>query len=121
VRLISNGMGERLAIFGSWPAGTAAGTYFVVLNDGGTLNVIGQFIVPANFAGTFAIAEALPVGEYTVAASNPGPNTISVYSGKWNADGKGSGTWSVRDFNPTLTATLNTGAISSNQIGRVAK
>ncbi|WP_296739231.1 DUF4347 domain-containing protein [Mesorhizobium sp.] len=107
VPLISTGKGERLTIFGRWPAGTAAGTYFVVLNDGGTLNVIGQFIVPANFGGTFAISEALPAGRYAVGPRSPGPNTIAVYNGTWHPAGNNAGSWSVSDFNAAITASLN--------------
>ncbi|MBZ9674074.1 DUF4347 domain-containing protein [Mesorhizobium sp. ES1-3] len=119
VPLTSTGQGERLTIFGRWPAGTAAGTYFIVLNDGGTLNVIGQFIVPTNFGGTFAISEALPAGRYTVGPSAPGPNTIAVYNGRWSSSGNDAGTWSVGDFNPAITATLNnTGDATPNQTGR---
>ncbi|WP_176480186.1 DUF4347 domain-containing protein [Mesorhizobium sp. WSM3859] len=107
VALTSTGRGERLTVFGQWAAGTAAGTYFIVLNEGGTLNVIGQFIVPTNFGGTFAISEALPAGRYTVGPSAPGPNTIAVYNGRWSPAGSNGGTWSVGDFNPTITASLN--------------
>ncbi|ESY78257.1 hypothetical protein X740_21750 [Mesorhizobium sp. LNHC221B00] len=119
VPLTSTGQGERLTIFGGWPAGTAAGTYFIVLNDGGTLNVIGQFIVPANFGGTFAISEALPAGSYVVGPSAPGPNTIAVHNGSWRSTGNNAGSWSVGDFNPAITATLNnTGDATPNQTGR---
>ncbi|MGX7874091.1 hypothetical protein ACVDG5_016245 [Mesorhizobium sp. ORM6] len=119
VPLTSTGQGERLTIFGRWPAGTAAGTYFIVLNDGGTLNVIGQFIVPANFGGTFAISEALPAGRYVVGPSAPEPNSIAVHNGKWNSTGNNAGSWSVGDFNSAITATLNnTGDATPNQASR---
>ncbi|MBZ9749232.1 DUF4347 domain-containing protein [Mesorhizobium sp. CO1-1-7] len=118
VPLTSTGQGERLTIFGTWPAGTVAGTYFIVLNDGRTLNVIGQFIVPTNFGGTFAISEPLPAGRYTVGPSAPGPNTIAVYNGCWSSTGKNAGTWSVGDFDPAITATLNPGDATPNQAGR---
>ncbi|QKC78798.1 DUF4347 domain-containing protein [Mesorhizobium erdmanii] len=121
VPLTSTGQGERLNVFGQWPAGTAAGTYFIVLNDGGTLNVIGQFIVPTNFGGTFAISEALPAGRYTVGPSAPGPSTIAVYNGRWSSSGNNAGTWSVGDFNPAISATLNkTGDVTPNQADRGA-
>ena len=117
--LTSTGQGERLTVFGQWAAGTAAGTYFIVLNDGGTLNIIGQFIVPTNFGGTFAISEALPAGRYIVGPGAPGPNTIAVYNGSWSPTGKNAGTWSVGDFNPAITSTLNNiGDATPNQSGR---
>ncbi|ODA95214.1 hypothetical protein BFX40_21645 [Mesorhizobium sp. SEMIA 3007] len=117
--LTSTGQGERLTVFGQWAAGTAAGTYFIVLNDGGTLNIIGQFIVPTNFGGTFAISEALPAGRYIVGPGAPGPNTIAVYNGSWSSTGKNAGTWSVGNFNPAITATLNNiGDATPNQAGR---
>ncbi len=50
VTLTSRGQGERLTIFGRWPAGTKAGTYFIVWNDSGTLKVLGKFIVPVGLA-----------------------------------------------------------------------
>ncbi|WP_202351206.1 DUF4347 domain-containing protein [Mesorhizobium sp. 113-1-2] len=119
VPLTSTGQGERLTVFGQWAAGTAAGTYFIVLNDGGTLNIIGQFIVPTNFGGTFAISEALPAGRYIVGPGAPGPNTIAVYNGSWSSTGKNAGTWSVGDFNPAITASLNNiGDATPNQSGR---
>ncbi|QPC91648.1 DUF4347 domain-containing protein [Mesorhizobium sp. INR15] len=121
VTLNSAGKGERIAVFGRWSAGTAAGTYFIVLNDGGTLNIIGQFIVPTNFGGTFAISETLPAGNYLVGPNAPGPSTIAVYNGSWNSAGKNAGTWSVGDFNPKITATLNdTSDVTSNQLSRGA-
>ncbi|WP_245275625.1 DUF4347 domain-containing protein [Mesorhizobium sp. LNHC229A00] len=121
VPLTSTGQGERLTVFGQWPAGTAAGTYFIVLNEGGTLNVVGQFIVPTNFGGTFAISEALPAGRYTVGPSAPGPNTIAVYNGRWSSSGNNAGTWSVGDFNPAISATLNNiGDVTPNQTDRGA-
>jgi hypothetical protein len=115
VTLTSRGKDERLAIFGRWPAGTKAGTYFVVWNNSGSLEVLGQFIVPANTAGTFAISESLPAGTYTAGPTTPGPGTIAVYNGRWNESGEAAGAWSVSDFNSTITATLNdTRGISSN-------
>jgi Domain of unknown function (DUF4347) len=108
VTLTSRGRGERLTIFGRWPAGTKAGTYFIVWDNSGTLEVLGKFIVPVGgLAGTFAISEPLPAGTYTVGPPTPGPGTIAVYNGKWNESGPAAGTWSVSDFNPTITATLN--------------
>jgi hypothetical protein len=107
VNLISTGAGERHAIFGRWPVDTAAGTYFIVLNNSGTLQAIGQFIVPVNSAGTFAISEALPAGSYTLGSKTAGPGTIAVYSGIWNPGGQAEGTWSLGNFNPSITATLN--------------
>jgi hypothetical protein len=106
--LTSTGKGEPFRIFGRWPAGTAAGTYFIVLNNGGTLEVIGKFIVPTNnMPGTFAISEPLPAGSYTIGASIAGPGTITVYNGTWNVSGPAAGTWSPGSFNPEITATLN--------------
>jgi hypothetical protein len=99
-------MGRRLTIVGTWPAGTASGTYFVVLNDSGTLQVIGKFIVPVNAAGTFAIAESVPAGKYILGGNGAGPGTITVYSGKWSAGDRPEGTWSPGSFDPVLTATL---------------
>jgi hypothetical protein len=98
---------RRLTIFGRWPAGTAAGTYFVVLNDTGTLKVIGKFIVPANAAGRFAISGSVPPGTYTPGALGTEPGTITVYNGKWSASDQPDGTWSPGSFDPVLTATLN--------------
>ena len=105
--LTSRGRGERLTIFGRWPAGTAAGTYFIVWNNSGTLEVLGKFIVPVDLAGTFAIKEPLPAGTYTIGPATAGPGTIAVYDGRWDESGQAAGTWSVADFNPTITATLN--------------
>jgi hypothetical protein len=114
--LTSTGKGERLTVFGRWSADTAAGTYFIVLNDGDTLNIIGQFIVPINFEGTFAISEAIPAGSYLVGPGAAGSSTIAVYNGSWNSTGRNAGTWSVGDFNPTITATLNnTSDVTRNQ------
>ena len=107
VTLISTGIREPLFIFGSWPVGTAAGTYFVVLNNGGQLQVLGKFIVPANVAGTFVISADLPAGSYSVGSDNAGPGTITVYNGKWSPGGPPEGTWSLGDFDPAVTATLN--------------
>ncbi|SRR5216683_957870 len=107
VTLTSRGQGERLTIFGRWPAGTKAGTYFIVWNDSGTLKVLGKFIVPVGLAGTFVISEPLPAGTYTVGPTAPGPGTIAVYNGSWSKSDQPQGTWSVSDFNPTITATLN--------------
>ena len=103
------GKGERYAIFGRWLVGTPAGTYFVVVNNDGTLEVIGKFIVPANLniAGTFAICEPLPAGRYIVGSSKPGPGTITVYNGKWSPSDQRDGTWSAADFDPAITSTLN--------------
>jgi Domain of unknown function (DUF4347) len=116
VTLTSRGQRERLTIFGSWLAGTKAGTYFIVWNNSGALEVLGQFIVPVGLAGTFVISEPLPAGTYTLGPATPGPGTIAVYNGKWNETGPAAGTWSVSDFNPTLTATLNnTSSIASNR------
>jgi len=103
----SRGKGERLKIFGRWPAGTKPGTYFIVWNNGGSLEILGKFIVPIDTAGTFAISEPLPAGTYTIGPTAPGPGTIAVYNGSWNQSGQAAGTWSVSDFNPTITATLN--------------
>jgi len=105
-KLTSSGRGERHAIFGKWPAGTTAGTYFIVLNNGGAQQVIGKFIVPVNVAGTFAISEALPAGTYIVGAGRPEPGTITVFNGKWTPGGQ-AGTWSLGDFDPGITATMN--------------
>jgi hypothetical protein len=107
VILTSAGNGERLPIFGRWPASTPAGTYFIVLNNGGTLEVIGKFIVPVNIAGTFAISEPLPAGSYIVGSNTPGPGTITVHSGNWHPSDDPQGTWSLGSFNPAITATLN--------------
>jgi hypothetical protein len=107
VTLTSTGRGERLGIFGSWPVGTAAGTYFVVLNNNGQLEVIGKFIVPANVAGTFVVPADLPAGRYTIGSNDAGPATITVYNGKWRPGDRPEGTWSLGDFDPAISATLN--------------
>ena len=108
VTLNSTGSGEQFRIFGRWRTGTAAGTYFIVLNNGGTLEIIGQFIVPNNsMPGTFAISESLPAGRFTVGSNTAGPNSITVYSGELNASGQGAEAWSLGSFNPDITATLN--------------
>jgi hypothetical protein len=107
VTLTASGRGDRLGIFGSWPLGTAAGTYFVVLNNDGELEVIGKFVVPANVAGTFVVPADLPAGSYTIGSDDAGPATITVYSGKWNPGGRPEGTWSLGDFDPAISATLN--------------
>lgn len=115
VTLASRGEGERLKIFGRWPAGTKAGTYFIILNKRGTLEVLGKFTVPVDTAGTFAISEPIPAGIYTVGPTTAGPGTIAVYNGRWNKRGRAAGKWSVSDFNTTITATLNdTRNITSN-------
>lgn len=112
VTLTSRGKGERLRIFGRWPAGTKAGTYFIACNSRGSLEILGKFIVPGDTAGTFAISEPLPAGTYTVGPTTPGPGTIAVYNGSWN---QAAEAWSVSDFNSTITATLNdTRNVSSN-------
>jgi hypothetical protein len=103
VTLASTGRGERLGIVGSWPVGTPAGTYFIVLNYNDSLEVIGKFIVPTNVGGTFAISEPLPAGSYTVGPMVAGPSTIAVYDGNCSAEG----TWSPSNFNSEITATLN--------------
>lgn len=107
--LISTGKGEQHAIFGKWPASTPAGTYFIVLNNNGTLEVVGKFIVPANVdsAGTFAISTSLPAGRYIVGSNNAGPGTITVYNGKWRSGARREGTWSPGNFDPAITPTLN--------------
>lgn len=109
VTLISTGKSERHAIFGRWPAGTPAGTYFIVLNNNGALEVIGRFLVPAgaNIAGTFAISASLPAGRYIVGSNNARPGTITVYGGKWNPGNRAEGTWSPSNFDPAITPTLN--------------
>ena len=113
--LTSTGKGERHAIFGRWPAGTPAGTYFIVLNNNGTLEIIGKFIVPVGVQGTFAISESLPAGRYIVGSNNAGPGTITVYNGKWSPSDRPEGTWSLGSFDPAITATLNdTRSNSSN-------
>jgi hypothetical protein len=116
--LTSRGKGERLRIFGRWPAGTKSGTYFIVWNNGATLAILSRFIVPGDVAGTFAISEPLPAGNYLVGATAAGPGTIAVYNGRWNKSDLTPGTWSVSDFNPSLTATLNdTSYITPNSPG----
>jgi hypothetical protein len=114
VTLTSRGKDEQFAIFGRWPAGTKAGTYFIVWNNGGSLEILGKFIVPIDTAGTFAIKVPLPAGTYTVGPATAGPGTIAVYNGRWDESSQAAGTWSVADFNPTITATLNYSSITSN-------
>ena len=80
--LTSTGRGQRFSIFGSWPLGTGAGTYFVVLNNSGQSEVLGKFIVPTNVTGTFVVSADLPAGSYTLGSNNVGPGTITVYNGK---------------------------------------
>lgn len=103
----SRGDGERLKFFGRWPVGAKAGTYFIVRNNSGKLEVLGKFTVPEGMAGSFAISAPLPAGIYAVSPPNPGPGTIAVYNGRWNESGQAAGTWSVGDFNPAMTATLD--------------
>ena len=74
----SRGDGERLKFFGRWPAGAKAGTYFIVSNNSGKLEVLGKF-TPQGMPGTFAISAPLPPGTYTVGPPAPGPGTIAVY------------------------------------------
>ncbi len=107
VRLTSAGRDERFHIFGRWPQGTEAGTYFIALNNNGTLEILGKFIVPVNYPGTFAVSVALPDGTYTVGPNVPRPGTIAVYSGKWNPGDQPEATWSLGDFNSEISATLN--------------
>ena len=104
MQLTSKGPSEQIRIYGMWSAGTAPGTYFIVRNNGGTLEVIDKFIVPVGLPGTFAIRATLPAGSYTVGPTTAGPGTIAVYSGRWNDSGQ---TWTIGDFNSTITATLN--------------
>ena len=101
------GDGERLKFFGRWPAGAKAGTYFIVWNNSGRLEVLGKFNVPVGMAGTFAISAPLPAGTYSVGPLEPGTGTIAVYSGQWNEIGQAAATWSVGDFDPAITTTLN--------------
>jgi Domain of unknown function (DUF4347) len=113
--LTSTAKGERFGIFGRWPVGTPAGTYFIVLNNNGALEVVGKFIVPENMAGTFAISEPIPTGSYTLGSNTAGPGTITVYSGNWTPTDQAEGTWSPGSFNPAITATLNsTRNVASN-------
>ena len=105
--LTSTGRGQRFSIFGSWPLGTGAGTYFVVLNNSGQSEVLGKFIVPTNVTGTFVVSADLPAGSYTLGSNNVGPGTITVYNGKRNPGGPPEGAWSLGDFDPAITATLN--------------
>jgi hypothetical protein len=106
--LTSNGMGHPVKVYGNWPTNTAAGTYFVVWNDNGTLKVLGRFIVPTgNLAGTFAVSAALPAGSYSVDPSRAGPGCIAVYDGRWSDDSQDGRSWSIGNLNSSLTATLN--------------
>jgi hypothetical protein len=45
VSLTSTGPGEIIDLYGTYPASTAQDTYFIVWNNNGTLDVIGEFIV----------------------------------------------------------------------------
>src|SRR5215469_16205582 len=94
--LTSTGTGDPIEIFGAFPAGTSAGTYFIVLDNGGTLEILGEFDVVQNtagtLAGTFAVNVSLPAGTYNVGGSGSLPGDISVYSGVFN---KNTGTWSL--------------------------
>ena len=73
--LTSTGTDEPIEIFGTYPTSTPAGTYFIVLNNGGTPEVIGEFIVTGNTTtantatGTFAVNVSLPAGTYNVGGS----------------------------------------------------
>jgi len=75
---------------GSGKAGTRSGKHFVVWNDGGVPRDVGTFIVPAEHAGTFALALVLPAGTYEFAATGMS-GTIGIYSGKFSVGGDPSG------------------------------
>jgi len=93
---MADGAATSGVIYGTWPTGTAAGTYFVAWNKSGTLEVLGKFIVPANVAGTFAIRATLPPAA-----------AIAVYNGVRNNKGVAENIWSPGSINTALTATLN--------------
>jgi hypothetical protein len=97
---------EALKIFGTWAAGTAAGTYFVVWNNGGALEALGKFVVPADLPGRFAVSAALPAGAYEIGTDAKDTGAVAVYDGVWEEHGEAKGAWSVGKLNPGITATL---------------
>ncbi len=89
--ITSSGPADQIIIYGTYAAGTAAGTYFITANIGGNEEVIGSFtVVSSSAGGTYSVTVSLPAGTYTLNSS--GPNGIEIQDASFTTL---NGTWTL--------------------------
>ena len=100
----SDGPSQPIYVAGKWSADTKAAKYFIVLNNAGSLEDVGSFIVPGGIPGTFAAALKLSAGTYILGELGLS-GSIGVYSGHLMKDGPGDG-WSIGRPDVELTRSM---------------